>query len=111
MKKLIILLTFIVSAIASSNLFAQNATISSTGEEYSRNGNTFSSNIKSKQTPELTPYTWKDSKGNKYPIYISSKGSCFIIKENGNKQYMKKEISMQICKEMNREYKPKFKRK
>lgn len=109
MKKLIILLTFIISVIASSNLFAQTASISLTGEEYSRNGNTFSSITKSKQTPELTPYTWKDSKGNEYPIYISSKGSCFIIKENGNKLYMKKEISMQICKEMNRKYKSKKK--
>lgn len=111
MRKLIILLTFIVSVITSNNLLAQNATISSTGEEYSRNGNTFSSNTKSKQAPELTPYIWKDSKGNEYPIYISSKGSCFIIRKNSNKQYMKKEISMQICKEMNKEYKSKFKRK
>lgn len=109
MKKLIILLTLIINVIASSNLFAQNASILPTGEEYSRNGNTFSSNTKSKQVPELTLYTWKDSKGISYPIYISSKGSCFIIKENGNKQYMKKEISMQICKEMNREYKSKKK--
>lgn len=109
MRKLIILLTFIVSVIASNSLFAQTASIPLTGEEYSRNGNTFSSITKSKQSPELTPYTWKDSKGDEYPIYISSKGSCFIIKENGNKQYMKKEISMQICKEMNREYKSKKK--
>lgn len=109
MKKLIILLTFIVSVIANNNLFAQNASMLPTGEEYSRNGNTFSSIAKSKQSPELTPYTWKDSKGNEYPIYISASGSCFVIKENGNKQYMKKEISMQICKEMNREYKSKKK--
>jgi hypothetical protein len=92
----------------SVNLMAQTS-ISSTGVEYSRNGNTFSSVTKSKQAPELTPYTWKDTKGNEYPIYISSSGSCFIIKENGNKQYMKKEISMQICSEMNREYKNKKK--
>ena len=111
MRKLIILIALVISVIASSNLLAQNASILPTGEEYSRNDNTFSSNTKSKQYSELTPYTWKDSKGNEYPIYISSKGSCFIIKENGNKQYMKKEISMQICKELNREYKSKIKRK
>lgn len=57
MRKLIILLTLIVSAIASNNLFAQNASILPTGEEYSRNSNTFSSINKSKQEPELTPYT------------------------------------------------------
>ena len=91
----------------SVNLVAQQS-ILPTGVEYSRSGNTFSSVIKSKQ-PELTHYSWKDSKGVEYPIYISNSGSCFIIKENGNKQYMKKEISMQICSEMNREYKNKKK--
>lgn len=108
MKKFIII-AFIISVIASSNtLFAQSS-ISSTGVVYSREGNTFSNVTKSKQEPELTNYTWKDSKGNEYPIYISSSGSCFIIKENGNKQYMKKEISMQICNELGREYKGKKK--
>lgn len=104
MKKLI----FILFMLLSVNLIAQQS-ILLTGVEYSRNGNTFSSATKSKQSPELTPYTWKDSKGNEYPIYISPSGSCFIIKENGNKQYMKKEISMQICKELNVKYKSKKK--
>lgn len=112
MKKLIIFLTFIVSVIASSNLFAQNATISSTGEEYSRNGNTFSSNTKSKQSPEITPYTWKDSKGNEYPIYISASGSCYVVKTSKKtgkeyKSYLPKEISAEICKELGVEYKSK----
>jgi hypothetical protein len=104
LKHLLVMMFVLLSV----NLMAQTS-ISSTGVEYSRNGNTFSSVTKSKQSPELTPYTWKDTKGNEYPIYISSSGSCFIIKENGNKQYMKKEISMQICSEMNKEYKNKKK--
>lgn len=110
MKKLIIFLTLVVSVITSSNLFAQNESILSTGEEYSRNGNTFSSNTKSKQAPELTPYTWKDSKGNEYPIYISASGSCYVIKTSKKtgkeyKSYLPKEVSAAICKELN--YKPK----
>lgn len=104
LKHLLVMMFVLLSV----NLMAQTS-ISPTGVEYSRNGNTFSSVTKSKQQPELTPYTWKDSKGNEYPIYISASGSCFIIKENGNKQYMKKEISMQICSELGREYKNKKK--
>ena len=106
MRKLIILLTLIMSVITSSNLFAQNATILSTGEEYSRNGNTFSSITKSKQSSELTPYTWKDSKGNEYSIYISASGSCYVIKTSKKtgkeyKSYLPKEVSAAIFKELN----------
>lgn len=35
---------------------------------------------RTKSEPEKTAYTWKDSKGNVYPIYISSTGSCFVLK-------------------------------
>ena len=115
MRKLFILLVLVISVIASNNLLAQNATISSTGE-VERNGNTFSSTKSiTKNEPEKTIYTWKDSKGTEYPIYISKSGSTFIIKINENgeekRQYMKKEISEAICAELGREYKSKFKRK
>ena len=50
-------------------------------QTYKQEGNTFSSVKTTKTvTPDKTPYTWKDSKGNEYPIYISSTGSCFVIK-------------------------------
>ena len=106
MKKLIILITFIISVIASSNLFAQTATISSTGE-VERNGNTFIASSKSsKSNAQQTQYTWKDSKGVEYPIYISASGSCYVIKTSKKtgkeyKSYLPKEVSAEICKELN----------
>ena len=113
MKK-IILIALIISACISSNVFAQNTTISFTGEEYSRNGNTFSSasSSRTKSQDEKTIYTWKDSKGNEYPIYISSSGSCYVFKVSNKtgkeyKSYMKPDISRQICSELGREYKGK----
>ena len=53
-----------------------------------------------------TPYTWKDSKGNEYPIYISASGSCYVIKTSKKtgkeyKNYLSKEVSAEICKELN----------
>lgn len=106
MKKLIILLTVIVSVITSNNLFAQNATILSTGE-VERTGNTFIASIRTnKSNVKQTQYTWKDSKGNEYPIYISASGSCYVIKiskKTGKeyKSYLPKEISVAIYKELN----------
>lgn len=83
-------------------------------QTYTRSGNTFISSTgeRVKAEPVKTKFTWKDSKGNEYPIYISSKGSCFVIKgkdKNGKdkKIYLGPEISQQICKELNIEYKGK----
>ena len=103
MKKILfILLLFCISF---NNAYSQN---------YTRSGNTFISSTgeRVKAEPVKTKFTWKDSKGNEYPIYISSKGSCFVIKvkdKNGKdkKTYLGPEISQQICKELNIEYKGK----
>lgn len=61
-----------------------------------------------------TSFTWTDNKGNKYPIYISNSGSCYIIKiskKTGKeyKQYLKPDISQDICKKLGKEYKNKKK--
>jgi len=49
---------------------------------------------------EETGFTWKDSKGDEYPVFIANTGSCFVIKtsKNGNKfrAYLGKEVSEQI---------------
>ena len=100
MKKLLIMLVLLCVGLTSN---AQN---------YTREGNTFVSTKSVKAEPVKTKFTWKDSKGNEYPVYISSKGSCFIIKgkdKNGKdkKTYLGPEISQQICKELNVEYKGK----
>ena len=85
--------------------------LAANAQTYTRNGNTFSSakSIKAKAEPVKTKFTWKDSKGKEYPVYISSKGSCFVIKVSAKtgkeyKNYLGPEISQQICKELNIKY-------
>lgn len=116
MKKLITTI-ILISLMLTSVMYAQDVSISLTGRVYKRNGNEFSSasreNNNSVNT-EITNYTWKDSKNNVYPIYITSNGSCFIYRISNKtgkeyKQYMKVEISQQICTELGREYKGKRK--
>ena len=80
-------------------------------------GNTYSSTGRvntNSSAPISTGFEWTDSKGNKYPIYISASGSCYIIKKSNKtgkdyKQYMKPEISKDICAKLGREYKGKKK--
>lgn len=96
-------------------LLTLSATTSAQG--YTRSGNTFISStgeLKAKQEPTKTKFTWKDSKGKEYPIYISKNGSCFVIKVSAKtgkeyRNYLGTEISSQICKELNIEYKSKKK--
>lgn len=100
MKKLLIMLVLLCVGLTSN---AQN---------YTREGNTFVSVKSAKAKPTKTKFTWKDSKGTEYPVYISSTGSCFIIrisKKTGKeyRSYLGPEVSTQICKELNIEYKGK----
>ena len=106
MRKLFILLVLVISVIASNNLLAQTATISSMGE-VERNGNTFIASTRTnKSNAQQTQYTWKDSKDVEYLIYISASGSCYVIKTSKKtgkeyKSYLPKEVSAEICKELN----------
>lgn len=102
MKKLLIMLVLLCVGLTSN------------AQSYTREGNTFISSKRErvKAKPVKTKFTWKDSKGNEYPVYISSKGSCFVIKgkdKNGKdkRTYLGPEISQQICKELGIEYKSK----
>lgn len=82
---------------------------------YKQEGNVFSSVKTTKTvTSDKTPYTWKDSKGKEYPIYISSTGSCYVIKTSSKtgkeyRQYLGPEISEEICKQLGRKYTAKTK--
>ena len=83
-------------------------------QSYTRKGNTFISSTgeRVKTEPVKTKFTWQDNKGKVYPVYISSTGSCFIIKTSVKtgkdyRNYLGPEISQQICKELNVEYKGK----
>ena len=54
-----------------------------------------------------TKFTWEDKEGNKYPIYITKKGACYIIrtsKKTGKeyKQYLPKNVQEQIKEEYNK---------
>lgn len=83
---------------------------------YERQGDTFvsKSNRGSKAEPVKTRFIWEDTKGNKYPVYMSSTGSCFVIRTSAKtgkeyRSYLGPELSQQICKELNVEYKGKKK--
>lgn len=87
-------------------------------QSFERQGNTFVSKAtkgsRAKSEPTKTKFTWKDSKGNEYPVYMSSTGSCFVIKTSAKtgkeyRNYLGPEISEQMCKELNVTYKGKKK--
>lgn len=53
-----------------------------------------------------TKYTWEDKEGNKYPIYITKRGACYVFrtsKKTGKeyKYYLPKDIQETIKKELN----------
>ena len=78
-------------------------------QEVKREGNNFTVEKTIQQSSDVqTQYTFT-IKDNVYPIWITKNGRCYIIRisKNGNqyKQYLKKEICLQICQEMNIEYK------
>ena len=88
--------------------------LAANAQTYIRSGNTFISSTgeRVKAEPVKTKFTWKDSKGKEYPVYISGNGSCFVIKISAKtgkeyRNYLGPEISQQICKELGIEYKGK----
>ena len=91
--------------------FACCAYIGASAQNVQRQGNTFTqvTNKKSVGQETKTQYTYKDSKGVEYPIYLSSTGKAFIkrvSKKTGNeyKQYLP-EIGKQINPEAYKEKK------
>jgi hypothetical protein len=78
-------------------------------QEVKREGNNFTVEKTIHQSSDVqTQYTFT-IKDNIYPIWITKNGRCYIIRtsKNGNqyKQYLNKDICLQICQEMNIEYK------
>jgi hypothetical protein len=101
MKK--ILLVIVGVALAFTSLTAQ---------DYTKQGTVYSQ--KKDETPkeEKTGFTYQDKNGNQFDIYISKSGSCYIYRvskktSNPYKYYLGEEISKDICKQLNREYKAK----
>lgn len=55
---------------------------------------------------EKTGFTWKDSKGDEFPVYMAHTGSCFIIRTSKSgedyRSYLCEEVSEQIRKELSK---------
>ena len=73
--------------------------------EVKRVNDTFRVEQTTKESDTKTKFTWEDKEGIKYPIYITKKGACYIIKISKKtnkvyKQYLPKEIQAQIKKEL-----------
>lgn len=90
--------------------------VNSGAQTFEKQGTTFISKsaTRVKVEPTKTKFTWKDSKGTEYPIYISKTGSCFVMKLSSKtnkeyKYYLGPEISEVVCKELGIEYKSKKK--
>lgn len=71
-----------------------------------RNGDTFSvENTTSVNQDTKTKYTWEDKDGNIYPIYITKKCACYVIKiskktDKEYKYYLPKDVQEAIRKEL-----------
>lgn len=83
-------------------------------QNYKIEGKTITSLKPDKSSSELvnTGFTWVDNKGKSYPIFISDKGCCFVIKTSSKtnkdyRNYLSSKISQDICKRLNIEYKGK----
>lgn len=93
MKKLILYLIIAIFSLTST-------------AEVKREGDTFKVEQTAKASDTKTKYTWEDKDGNKYPIYITKRGACYIIrtsKKTGKeyKYYLPKDIQDKIKQELN----------
>lgn len=74
--------------------------------EVKREGNTFKVEQTTKESDTKTQYTWVDKDGNVYPVFITKKGACYVLrtsKKTGKeyKYYLPKDIQETIKKELN----------
>ena len=74
------------------------------GQEVIRKGNTFyqqsSSNKIEKDSAVFSGYHYFDSKGIRYPIYMSSKGKCFIWRTSAKTGKQYKQYLPEITKQL-----------
>lgn len=100
MKRFIFALLAVLFTVGVSLAFGQ--------DNYKREGNSFTQVATLKSSTDVqTVYTYQ-IKDIVYPIWITQKGRCYIVRtsKNGNqyKQYLEKDICLQICKELGIEY-------
>ena len=97
--------------IAATLFFLCYSGCSAAHAEVKRDGNNFTqvSSRSAAAQPVATTYTWTDSKGNVYPIYLTKNGRAYVMRVSAKtgkeyRHYLGEEISRTICKEMGREY-------
>lgn len=101
MKKVIILMALI---------FSMGAIVGA--QTIKREGKTYIEQANSKSANEIkTGFTYKDSKGKEYDIYIGVTGSCYINKVSQKtgkayRKYLGETISKEICASLGRKYTP-----
>ena len=79
-----------------------------------RDGKNFTQ-VSSTQEDQKSGFTFTDTTGQVYDIYIGKTGSCYIIKTSKKtgkpyRKYLGEEISSQVCKELGIPYKPRTER-
>lgn len=88
--------------------------LSAEAQNVVRQGNNFTSvahrNV-SAQHDVKTNYTWTDTKGKVYPIFVGKSGACYVKRTSKAgkeyKHYLGAEVSSQVCKELGIKYTPK----
>ena len=104
MKKLFIAAVLFIAALS-----GVNAQDNHKSNNVTREGKTFvAQGAKTKSENTKTEYSYTDTDGKTYEIWLSKNGRAFILRisKTGKeyRKYLGEEISRQICKEMGREY-------
>ncbi len=100
MKKTV--LTLVASIVLLSNAAAYFS------QDYVKNGKEYSYVKKASESEDVrTGFTWKDSSGKSYDIYITKNNACYVNRISSKtgkpyRQYLSKEIAADIAKSMNR---------
>lgn len=99
MKKIIVLLVVMIATMF----------VCANAQEVKRDGDNFTVEKVLHQSSDVqTKYTFT-VKDVVYPIWITKNGRCYIVRTSKNgkqyKQYLAKDICLEICKELNVEYK------
>jgi hypothetical protein len=82
-------------------------------QSYTRKGDSFTQvSTKTSNDAIKTKFTWTDSKGKSYPIFVTNTGRCYINKVSSKtgkeyKYYLKEDIAREVCKELGITYKEK----
>lgn len=82
-------------------------------QSYTRRGDNFTQvSTKTSGNATKTKFTWTDSKGKSYPIFVTSTGRCYVNKVSSKtgkeyKYYLKEDIAREVCKELGIIYKEK----